>query len=256
MALRSARTMPARNRSWTQLGPDRPAYLIRRTMTEAKVTATDRRAVFIGAEAYGEAGGTILRDLFTEDGGGWFEDPALLDRLVGREAGRDRPGGVRDEEGWKWAEAQIDYPHAAGLARVYPHRVERAEEETAEMTALGEEYDALVSQNGMPRNGFRLRSRPGWPRSRRPWKPSAMARPIDAEEIARGGVFVILGQEGVARFERGFDPARGRCPLRSPSPSAGDDEAPAALPAARRAVAETVEAEEEDAGAPLCRSGW
>ena len=26
-----------------QLGPDRPAYLIRRTMTETKVTATDRQ---------------------------------------------------------------------------------------------------------------------------------------------------------------------------------------------------------------------
>ncbi|MDP3746997.1 MAG: hypothetical protein Q8Q88_08105 [Phenylobacterium sp.] len=33
-------------------------------------------------EAYAEAGGTILRDLFAEDGGGWLEDVGLLDRLV------------------------------------------------------------------------------------------------------------------------------------------------------------------------------
>jgi hypothetical protein len=38
--------------------------------------------VFVGVEAYTEAGGTILRDLFTEDRGGYFEDVALLDLLV------------------------------------------------------------------------------------------------------------------------------------------------------------------------------
>src|SRR6185503_15161615 len=55
-----------------QLGASRGGHFIRRAMTETKVSATDRRAMFIGAEAYAEAGGTILRDLFTEDGGGWF----------------------------------------------------------------------------------------------------------------------------------------------------------------------------------------
>ncbi|WP_198027580.1 hypothetical protein [Aquamicrobium defluvii] len=47
----------------------------------AKVPAIDRRAIFIGAEAYEKAGVTILRDLI-EDHGGWFEDAALLNELV------------------------------------------------------------------------------------------------------------------------------------------------------------------------------
>ena len=38
--------------------------------------------MFIGPEAYTEAGGYIIRDLFTEDRGGFYEDAALLDRLV------------------------------------------------------------------------------------------------------------------------------------------------------------------------------
>ena len=45
------------------------------------IPATDRRAIFIGAEVYTEAGGSIVRDLFTEDRGG-YEDAALLERLV------------------------------------------------------------------------------------------------------------------------------------------------------------------------------
>jgi len=57
-------------------------FQIRRMMTETSVRASDRRAVFVGVEAYEAAGGTILRDLFQGDDGGWLEDVALLDRLV------------------------------------------------------------------------------------------------------------------------------------------------------------------------------
>lgn len=66
-----------------QMGPHAPPYAIRRAMTEAKVRADDRRARFVGVSAYEAAGGSVLRDLFTEDGGGWLEHVGLLDRLVG-----------------------------------------------------------------------------------------------------------------------------------------------------------------------------
>jgi len=230
-----------------QLGTDRPPYLIRRTMTETKVTATDRRAIFVGAEAYGEAGGTILRDLFTEDGGGWFEDPALLDRLVA-----EKLAGIADEvreaEAWKWAEAHIDYPRALGLARVYPHPVERSEDEKTRMSALSEEYDALVSE---------------WDAVEElPPEVEARFKEIDAaldafgdgtaydpEEIARGGVFVILGQDGVARIERGLvRPEDVPAPEAEPETESGeevraDGEGEGAGPEA--------EEPEEDSGAPL-----
>jgi ParB family chromosome partitioning protein len=57
-------------------------YAIRRMLTETSVRASDRRAVFVGVDAYEAAGGVVLRDLFQGDDGGWLEDPALLDRLV------------------------------------------------------------------------------------------------------------------------------------------------------------------------------
>ena len=65
-----------------QRGYNKEPYLIRRMLTEGKVSGSDRRAVFISAEAYQAAGGTIARDLFCQDHGGWFEDVALLERLV------------------------------------------------------------------------------------------------------------------------------------------------------------------------------
>lgn len=201
-----------------QLGAHRPPYLIRRTMTEAKVSASDRRAVFIGAEAYGEAGGSILRDLFTEDGGGWFEDVGLLDRMVGEKLAA-MAEDVRAKEGWKWAEPHIDYPRALGLARVYPHAVERSEDDKAQIDALSEEYDALVSE---------------WDAVEElPPEVEARFKAIDAaleafgdgtaydpDEIARGGVLVVLGQDGVARIERGFIRPEDM-PQPEPEPDAG-----------------------------------
>jgi len=65
------------------------------------VAATDRCAVFVGAQTYTEAGGNIIRDLFTEDRGGFYEDPALLNRLVIEKLERIA-AEVQEAEGWKF----------------------------------------------------------------------------------------------------------------------------------------------------------
>jgi ParB family chromosome partitioning protein len=185
-----------------QLGPyNRSASVIRRGMTESKVSATDRRAVFIGTEAYAEAGGPILRDLFTEDRGGWLEDVALLDRLTLEKLAAFAQD-VRANEGWKWAEAYIDYPHGHACSRVYPSHVERSAEDTARMEALASEYDGLVATCS---EGDEF-----------PAEVEARLAEIDAEleafgedfayrpeEIARAGVFAVLNSDGTARIERG-----------------------------------------------------
>ncbi|SEM18606.1 chromosome partitioning protein, ParB family [Roseovarius azorensis] len=55
----------------------RQPYEIRRMLTEGAVRASDRRAQFVGLDAYQEAGGLILRDLFQSDDGGWLQDESL-----------------------------------------------------------------------------------------------------------------------------------------------------------------------------------
>src|SRR6202166_1139167 len=104
--------------AYERLSYNRDASTIRRLLTETHVAATDRRAVFVGAEVYTEAGGTILRDLFTEDRGGYFEDVALLDQLVAAKLGREADAS-REAEGWKWTQVHFDYPHSHGLRRAY-----------------------------------------------------------------------------------------------------------------------------------------
>ena len=57
-------------------------YQIRRMLTENTVRASDRRVRFVTLDAYEQAGGRVMRDLFEDDDGGWVEDVPLLERLV------------------------------------------------------------------------------------------------------------------------------------------------------------------------------
>jgi ParB family chromosome partitioning protein len=189
---------------------NREPSTIRRDLTKLNVAATDRRAIFVGADAYAEAGGTIIRDLFTEDRGGYFEDAALLDRLV-----IDKLEGIAAEvqaEGWKWASVHIDFPHAHGMRRSYPHPVDLSEEDAAAYGAAQEEYNRLSSEyegyEELPDEADRRFAELEGEIERIEAKRHA----YDADEIARGGVFVILNHDGSARIERGFIRAEDEAP--------------------------------------------
>lgn len=186
------------------LGYNKEPWLIRRELTKANVPASDRRAIFIGPEAYTEAGGTIIRDLFTEDRGGFYEDAALLDQLV-IEKLEAIAEGIRQADCWKWADVHIDYPHGNGMRRTYPQPVELSEEDEAAYAAAKDEYDRLTAEwegtdDDLPPDV-----------DERFAELEAEIERIDAKRhaydpdlIARGGVFVMLSHDGEARIERGF----------------------------------------------------
>ena len=138
--------MPGRKPPIERLSYNRDASTIRRMLTETNVAATDRRAIFVGAEKYTEVGGTILRDLFTEDRGGYFEDVALLDMLVVAKLGREADA-LMEAEGWKWAQVFLDYPHSHGLRRTYPQAVELSAEDQAALDAAQAEFNSLTEQH-------------------------------------------------------------------------------------------------------------
>ena len=96
----------------------REPHVVRRMLTEGAVRAADKRAQFVGLDAYEEAGGVILHDLFQGDDGGWLQDVALVGRLVAEKLERDADA-IR-AEGWKWIEIAPDFPygHTYGLRQL------------------------------------------------------------------------------------------------------------------------------------------
>ncbi|MDQ0506154.1 ParB/RepB/Spo0J family partition protein [Xanthobacter agilis] len=187
---------------FANLSYNREPWIIRRDLTKAHIPATDRRAIFIGPEEYTEAGGTIIRDLFTEDRGGFYEDAALLDGLVTRKL--ERIAAEVQAEGWKWVSVHIDYPHAHGLRRAYPQPVELSEEDAAAYAAAQEEYNRLSEEwDGAEELPQEADERFGVLEADME-RIDALQHIYDPDDIARGGVLVVLSHDGTARIERGF----------------------------------------------------
>jgi ParB family transcriptional regulator, chromosome partitioning protein len=188
---------------YDRLSYNHDASTIRRLLTETHVAATDRRAIFVGAEAYTEAGGTILRDLFTEDRGGYFEDVALLDLLVTAKLGRVADA-LREAEGWKWSQAHLDFPHAHGLRRTYPQPVALSAEDQAARDAVQAEFNSLTEQHETAEElSDEVDARFGELEAEIE-RLEAKRLAYNPDTIARGGAFVILNHDGCVRIERGF----------------------------------------------------
>lgn len=182
----------------------REPYYIRRLLTEGAVRASDKRAQFVGLEAYEAAGGAVLRDLFQQDDGGWLQDPVVLDRLVAEKLQREADA-VR-AEGWKWLEAAIDFPygHTYGLRHITGEPVAMSEQEIATAEALRSECAELEQAHA---DADEL---PEEVDQRLGEIETALAaldeRPVryDPEEIARAGAFVSIDGSGELRVERGY----------------------------------------------------
>ncbi|RCS25776.1 ParB/RepB/Spo0J family partition protein [Phyllobacterium salinisoli] len=197
---------------YENLSYNRDPSIIRRDMTKMNVAATDRRAVFVGAQAYAEVGGNIIRDLFTEDRGGFFEDPALLDGLAIEKLERIA-AEVQQAEGWKWTAAYLDFPHAHGMRRAYPHPVELSEEDATAYDAAQDELERLTAESDdadidlPPEVDARFAELEAEIE-----RIDAKRHAYDPDEIARGGVFVVVAHDGETRIERGFIRAEDEAP--------------------------------------------
>lgn len=192
--------------AWETLkrGWNREPYYIRRLLTQTAIGASDRRARYVGLDAYTEAGGVVTRDLFEDDDGGWLQDPALLDRLA--EAKLKEDAGKLAEEGWKWIAAAIDFPygHTQGLRRLTGERIGLSAEEEATRAALVEEADRLEAEyedaDELPEE---IDARLGEIET---MVVALDERPMryDPVDIARAGVFVSIGRDGALHIERGY----------------------------------------------------
>ncbi|RUW85914.1 ParB/RepB/Spo0J family partition protein [Mesorhizobium sp. M1E.F.Ca.ET.063.01.1.1] len=202
---------------------DKQPYAIRRMLTEGAVRASDKRAQFIGIDAYVEAGGTIMRDLFQGDDGGWLQDVALVDRLVADKL--EREAETIRAEGWKWIEIAPDfaYGHAFGLRQLRGEPLPlTADEQTTrealqgERDRLSEEYDSVEDlPEEIDQRLAELEAA----------LESFEARPLAFEpaEIARAGAFVSIAPDGSLRVERGYVRPEDELPVDDGPAEAGDE---------------------------------
>jgi ParB family chromosome partitioning protein len=224
-------------------------WTIRRQLTQNTVSSDDRRALFIGLDAYEAAGGYVLRDLFSENGDGWLQDMGLLDRLVSEKLKVEAE--TIAAEGWKWIDVAVEYPYGhtngfgqiegrpAGLSKKEQTRYQGLKDEYEKLEAdyedadeLPDEVDARLGELEEAIEAFEKR-------------PAI----YKAGDMARAGVFLSLDEDGKLLVERGYERAE------DSDDAGGEDASDGEQAAVRRAIitigGDDADADEDDAIKPL-----
>jgi ParB family chromosome partitioning protein len=224
---------------------NKESYQIRRMLTEGAVRAADKRAQFVGIEAYGQAGGIVMRDLFQPDDGGWLQDPVLLERLVAQKL--EREAEVVRAEGWRWMEVALDFPygHTYGLRRLVGETPALTAEEETTRQALQAEYEQIEATYAEAEELPEVAER------RLTEIEAVLAdfanRPVSyqPEDRARAGAFVSVDGSGALRIERGFVRPEDEVPVTPVKQPDREPEAEAASLPTRTPVDPTITAEPE-----------
>lgn len=227
----------AQERVFCELSPHqlRP-NLIRRALTEGEVPVTDRRARFVGLDAYSDAGGIVRRDLFADQDGVYLQDATLLDRLV-REKLEAASSEIRSE-GWSWVEPapEFGYPDSARFKQAYPERIRLPKKERAALDRLCKQYDKLAESVDPHADDDPAVTA----------KLSELQTQIDALEakterwsaqtLSHAGVIVTIDHDGALDVRRGLirpeDVRKAKAAAKAEAVSDDDGTEPAAKPAA------------------------
>lgn len=171
-----------------------------RMLTQDKLPISDPAFLFVGEQAYLEAGGSVSRDLFDDRTGGYADDSALIERLA-----TERLAAMLPETlalGWKWAEVRVDldYDTTRKFARIHARPVPLSADDQARIDALTEEYDALAEDGDpSPEDQARLDALDV--------EIDALqdrTRAYDPEEMSLAGGWLTIDDRGAAKFDGGY----------------------------------------------------
>lgn len=181
-------------------------YYIKKLLTENTVAARDKRALFIGINAYESEGGVVLRDLFSQNDDGWLQDVALLERLVAAKLTNEAE--TIKAEGWRWIQIAQEFPygHTDGLRRVMGEMQPLSDEENAKREALRDEM-AEIEERYFQESDEDLPDEVDRRLAEIEAELDAFeTRPViyDPADIACAGVFVSIDGDGRFKIERGY----------------------------------------------------
>lgn len=206
------------------------ARQIREALTEDDIPVRDKRVKFVTLQAYEKRGGTLKRDLFSEDEDGVFlTDPALLETLLAEKLEK-KAKPVR-AEGWKWVEIAADfgYEQRQQFRAIQPEPVPLTAAEQKKLDKLKAEHDKLYT---------------AWEESDEHEQPERLIELGDAidaiedregvftpEQLVIAGAVVTIGHNGKAQIERGLvrpeDMPKKAKKAKSEAAPEGSDDSPA-----------------------------
>ncbi|MGK5081544.1 ParB/RepB/Spo0J family partition protein [Janthinobacterium sp. HLX7-2] len=145
MALAISDDHAAQEQAWDSLGQfNRSHHELRRLLTAQQINIkTDRLALYVGVNVYEKAGGTVTRDLFSDNGTGYVSDVALLERLALAKMEKQRAKLMKEGLGWVEILPRADHAALSEFGRVRTILMELSAEQLACVAALDERLALL-----------------------------------------------------------------------------------------------------------------
>ncbi|WP_273759611.1 ParB/RepB/Spo0J family partition protein [Pantoea ananatis] len=130
--------------------PDLPLFMLKKQITDKEISVTDRRFLFVGREAYENAGGVVREDLFSQQEGEGTADIVLLEKLTVQKL-EAMAQEIQAQEGWKWSMGRMRslWPHGDGLEYRLTDEPEPVyiDDEESRINALYEKADDCASSD-------------------------------------------------------------------------------------------------------------
>lgn len=181
------------------------AWEIRSRLLPENVRSTEPMAVFVGLEAYEQAGGSVASDLFQEVT--YLNDPELLKSLA--EAKIERLVAEKKVEGWKWVEYTFGGFWSSPFASM--RRVEPEIE-----VDLPEALSARLAEIDARLNVLNEKPMPEWTEEedeehdrltdeeRDLQEQKENSRVFSVGQKAEAGVLILIGREGEPEYREGI----------------------------------------------------
>jgi ParB family chromosome partitioning protein len=179
------------------------AEQIRRMLTEKSVPTDDKRALFVGTDAYLASGGAIERDLFSQEGEGYLLDVALVERLVAEKLAAE--SARIKAEGWAWVEHASEFPwnHRRDYRAINPVAPALTDAEDTEQAELSDELcDIENAVEDVSDLDAKARKRLTAIQARLA-ELNAKLPVYSDEQKAKAGVFVSIADDGSLHIEPG-----------------------------------------------------
>lgn len=189
--------------------PWRDSGYLKREILNGRISSTDRRAIFVGADLYTMEGGTVEEDLFAEQT--IFADEVLLDRLF-QEKVITAAERVKEEQGYATATpiftTHVDWKHTEHLTRPQRVPVDLPEADAKELQLLNDLIsDGEELKDDEPQRLTELEER--------------QRGSYSDEDIANGIAFVYVAHDGTLKTEGPYLPRKGASASTGSDDSAG-----------------------------------
>lgn len=177
-------------------------FSLKQMLMEETVPATDKRAVFVGLDAYVKAGGNINQDLFDAAHEGYLTDVDLLNRLANEKL--EREAEKLKAQGWSFAITGISVPYSdtAEFEQMAADNEDLTEEQEEHLKFLEADLNELADIDKDKRTKKQAK------------RLAEVEAEIDAienrapafsvEDMARAGVTVEIGHDGSLSVEYGY----------------------------------------------------